>query len=386
MFKVIIDVTPIDSQPSGVGLYVFNLVEALSKLEHTESFELGLAYQPGLKNWLKGKLDFPDNLQLYPNIYQIPIPVRLSNLFLDYLPQIFPHYLQPILGKPNVFHGTNYTVYPYKNIQKIITIYDLSFIRYPEYTNSVVKQYTKRLIKCLEWTDLIITISESSKQDIINYLKVPAEKIFVTPLASRYNANFLSSLDLDKEVDNINYDFSKPYLLFVSTIEPRKNINAIISAFNFLKQKYKVEHQLVLIGKKGWNYQPIFTAIENSPWKNEIHHLDYLSNELVALFYSKAEVFLYPSHYEGFGLPVLEAMTLGTPVITSNISSIPEVTGNAAILIDPNDHMQLAEAMLQVISDSQLRQKLINKGKIRADLFSWERTAKETLKAYKSII
>ncbi|MCE2699151.1 MAG: glycosyltransferase family 1 protein [Nostocales cyanobacterium LE14-WE4] len=386
MFKVIIDVTPIDSQPSGVGLYVFNLVEALSKLEYTESFELGLAYQPGLKNWLKGKLDFPDNLQLYPNIYQIPIPVRLSNLFLDYLPQIFPHYLQPILGKPNVFHGTNYTVYPYKNIQKVITIYDLSFIRYPEYTNSVVQQYTKRLIKCLEWTDLIITISESSKQDIINYLKVPAEKIFVTPLASQYNANFLSSLDLDKEVENINYNFSKPYLLFVSTIEPRKNINAIISAFNFLKQRYKVEHQLVLIGKKGWNYEPIFTAIQNSPCKDEIHHLDYLSNELVALFYSKADVFLYPSHYEGFGLPVLEAMKLGTPVITSNTSSIPEVTGNAAILIDPNDYMQLAEAILQVISDSQLRQNLINKGKIRADLFSWERTAKETLKAYKSII
>ncbi|MFN7499336.1 MAG: glycosyltransferase family 4 protein [Dolichospermum sp.] len=126
--------------------------------------------------------------------------------------------------------------------------------------------------------------------------------------------------------------------------------------------------------------------MENSPWKKEIHHLDYLSNELVALFYSKAEVFLYPSHYEGFGLPVLEAMTLGSPVITSNISSIPEVTGNAAILIDPNDYMQLAEAILQVISDSQLRQNLINKGKIRADLFSWERTAAETLKAYKSII
>jgi glycosyltransferase involved in cell wall biosynthesis len=335
---------------------------------------------------LKGKLDFPENLQHYSNLYQIPIPVRLSNLFLDYLPQIFPHYLEPILEKPNIFHGTNYTVYPYQNIQKIMTIYDLSFIRYPEYVNSVVKQYTKRLIKCLEWTDLIIAISESSKQDIINYLKVPSEKVIVTPLASRYNANFLSTLNLEKEVKNINYDLSKPYLLFVSTIEPRKNINAIISAFNFLKKRYKIEHQLVLIGRKGWNYEPIFTAIENSPWKKEIHHLDYLSNELVALFYSKAEVFLYPSHYEGFGLPVLEAMTLGSPVITSNISSIPEVTGNAAILIDPNDYMQLAEAILQVISDSQLRQNLINKGKIRADLFSWERTAKETLKAYKSII
>ncbi|MTJ08642.1 glycosyltransferase family 1 protein [Anabaena sp. UHCC 0204] len=386
MFKVIIDVTPIDSKPSGVGLYVFNLVEALSKLEHIESFELGLAYQPGLKNWLKGKLDLPENIQLYSNLYQIPIPIRLSNLFLDYLPQIFPHYLQPILEKPNIFHGTNYTVYPYKNIQKIITIYDLSFIRYPEYINSVVKQYTKRLSKCLEWTDLIITISESSKQDIINYLKVPSEKVFVTPLASRYNNNFLSSLDVEKEIDNINFDFSKPYLLFVSTIEPRKNINAIISAFNFLKQKYKIEHQLVLIGKKGWNYEPIFAAIENSLWKNEIHHLDYLSNELVALFYSKADVFLYPSHYEGFGLPVLEAMTLGTPVITSNTSSIPEVTGDAAILINPDDDMQLAEAILQVISDFQLREHLINKGKIRADLFSWERTAKETLKAYISMI
>ncbi|MFM6279943.1 MAG: glycosyltransferase family 1 protein, partial [Dolichospermum sp.] len=169
----------------------------------------------------------------------IPIPVRLSNLFLDYLPQIFPHYLQPILEKPNIFHGTNYTVYPYQNIQKIMTIYDLSFIRYPEYVNSVVKQYTKRLIKCLEWTDLIITISESSKQDIINYLKVPSQKVIVTPLASRYNTNFLANLNLEKEVDNINYDLSKPYLLFVSTIEPRKNINAIISAFNFLKKRYK---------------------------------------------------------------------------------------------------------------------------------------------------
>lgn len=386
MFKVVVDVTPIDSKPSGVGLYVLNLVENLSKLQHPESFELGLAYQAGLKNWLQGKLDFPENLKHYSNLYQIPIPVRISNLLLDYLPQFFPHYLQPILENPNIFHGNNYTVYPYKNIQKIITIHDLSFIRHPEYVNSVVKQYTKRLIKCLEWTDLIITISESSKQDIIDYLKVPSEKVIVTPLASRYNANFLSTLNLEKEVKNINYDLSKPYLLFVSTIEPRKNINAIISAFNFLKKRHKIEHQLVLIGRKGWNYEPIFTAIENSPYKNEIHHLDYLSNELVALFYSKADVFLYPSHYEGFGLPVLEAMTLGTPVITSNTSSIPEVTGNAAILIDPNDYMQLAEAILQVISDSQLRQNLINKGKIRADLFSWERTAKETLKAYKSII
>jgi glycosyltransferase involved in cell wall biosynthesis len=385
MLKVTLDVTPIDSRPSGVGLYVFNLIEALSRLESSESFELGLAYQPGLKNWLKGNLNFPDNLKNYKNLYQIPAPVRVTNLFIDYLPRLFPSYIGSMLGNTNIFHGTNYTVYPYQNIKKVITIYDLTFVRYPEYVNSVVQQYAKRLTKCLKWSDAVITISESSKQDIINHLNFPAEKIFVTPLASRYDSQFLSNLNLDQEIKNTNFDFSKPYLLFVSTIEPRKNITAIIKAFNWLKQNEKIEHQLVLVGRKGWKYGPIFIEIENSPWRNEIHHLDYLSDDSVALFYSKADVFVYPSHYEGFGLPVLEAMTLGVPVVASNTSSIPEVAGDAAILIDPNDFMQLAEAILKVISDRQLRQDLITKGKAQANLFSWENTAKETLKAYRSV-
>jgi glycosyltransferase involved in cell wall biosynthesis len=386
MLKVTVDVTPIHDKPSGVGLYVFNLIEALSRLKNSESFELGLVYQPRLKNWLKRNLDFPDNLKHYQNLYKISLPVRATNFFIDYLPKLFPSYIESILGNIDIFHGTNYTVYPYKNIKKIITIYDLSFINCPEYVDSVAQQYAKTLTKCLEWTDAVITISENSKQDIINYLNFPAEKIFVTPLASRYNSQFVSNLDLDQETQNCNFDFSKPYLLFVSTIEPRKNIESIIQAFNWLKQNHKIEHQLVLIGKKGWKYAPIFEAIQSSPWQNEIHHLNYLSDELVALFYSKADVFVYPSYYEGFGLPVLEAMTLGTPVVASNTSSIPEVAGDAAILIDPNDFMQIAKAILKVISDRKLRQDLINKGKTRASLFSWENTAKKTLEAYRSIV
>ena len=385
MLKVTVDVTPIDAKPSGVGLYVFNLIEALSRLESSESFELGLAYQPGLKNWLKGDLDFPDNLKHYQNLYQIPLPVRATNFFIDYLPGLFPSYIESILGNIDIFHSTNYTIYPYQNIQKVISIYDLSFIKYPEHVDSVVQQYAKRLTKCLKWTDAVITISESSKQDIVNYLNFPAEKVFVTPLASRYNPEFLNKLNLNQEIQNYNFDFSKPYLLFVSTIEPRKNIRSIIQAFNWLKQKHKIDHQLVLIGRKGWKYAPIFESIQSSPWKNEIHHLNYLSDELVALFYSKADVFVYPSHYEGFGLPVLEAMTLGAPVVASNTSSIPEVAGDAAILIDPNDFMQIAEALLMVISDRKFRQDLISKGKTRANFFSWENTAKKTLEAYRSI-
>jgi glycosyltransferase involved in cell wall biosynthesis len=208
----------------------------------------------------------------------------------------------------------------------------------------------------------------------------------VTPLASRYYAGYLSEELAHQMEASSEYDFSKPYLLFVSTLEPRKNINNLIRAFNLLKRKYKIEHQLVLIGQKGWNYEPIFREIERSAWRSQIHHLDYLSDEMVAVFYSKADAFVYPSHYEGFGLPVLEAMTLGAPVITSNTSSLPEVAGDAALLIDPDDPTSLADAILKVIGDSQFRSELIQKGKERAKLFSWERTAQETLKAYKSLL
>ncbi|MBN3881129.1 MULTISPECIES: glycosyltransferase family 4 protein [unclassified Nostoc] len=386
MLKVVVDATPVDSKPSGVGFYIANLICALDVLQKEENFQLGVVYQPGLKNWLRGDFIFPECFKNSSQQYLLPLPVRVSDLLLALAFKPSLSYFEKYFGSPDILHGTNYSVYPCQNSLNVMNIYDLTFIKYPNYTDSVVKTYTKRVKRCLQWTDLVLTISESSKKDIIEYLQLDPEKVYVTPLASRYYPNYLSEEVAQILEKQANYDFSKPYLLFVSTIEPRKNINNIITAFNYLKEKYKIEHQLILIGRKGWNYEPIFAAIENSPWANQIHHLNYLSNELVALFYSKADVFVYPSHYEGFGLPVLEAMTLGAPVVTSNTSSIPEVSGDAAILIDPSDPVQLAEAILKVISDSQLRQELINKGKARAKLFSWERTAKETLNAYRTVI
>ncbi|MEA5594388.1 glycosyltransferase family 1 protein [Rivularia sp. UHCC 0363] len=385
MFKVVIDATPIAPKPSGVGFYVANLIRALDSLQARENFQLGIAFQPGLKKWLRGDWSFPDCLQRYSDLHFFPLPVRISNFLLSSNVNPVTSYFEKYFGYPNLIHGTNYSVYPCNKSYKAINLYDLTFIKYPQYTNSVVETYTEKVKRCLQWTDIVLTISESSKQDIIEYLQVDSNKIFVTPLASRYHDNFLLS-GSEELTNKVKYDFSQPYLLFVSTIEPRKNIAAIISAFNYLKQKYKIPHNLVLIGQKGWHYESIFTAIENSAYKKQIYHLDYLSDELVALFYAKADVFVYPSHYEGFGLPVLEAMTLGTPVVTSNTSSLPEVAGDAALLINPDEPMQLAEAILKFISDSQLRQEFINKGKERAKIFSWERTAIETLKAYRSIV
>lgn len=386
MLKIVVDATPVEPKPSGVGFYVANLICALDALQKEENFQLGVVYQPGLKKWLRGDFSFPESLKHYSQRHLLPLPVRISDLLLALAFRPSLSYFEKYLGLPDIVHGTNYSVYPCTKSLKVMNIYDLTFIKYPNYIDSVVKKYTKKVRRCLQWTDLVLTISESSKKDIVEHLQVDPKKVYVTPLASRYYPDYLSAQTTEELEKLVNYDFSQPYLLFISTIEPRKNINTIISAFNFLKEQYKIPHKLILIGKKGWNYEPVFAAIENSPWANQIHHLNYLSNELVALFYSKADVFVYPSHYEGFGLPVLEAMTLGAAVISSNTSSIPEVTGDAAILIDPNNPIQLAEAILKVISDSQLRQELINKGKARAKLFSWERTAQETLNAYKTIL
>mgnify|MGYP000476926460 FL=1 len=385
MLKIVIDATPILSKPSGVGISIFNLINSLHQLQQqNHSFEMGIAYQPSFKKWIFRNLSPPENISAYANLHILPIPVRISSL-LSLFPELPLFNFKEKLGMPDIIHGTNYSVFPCKDTLNLMTIYDLSFIKYPEYINSAVQQYTKRVKQSLQWTDAILTISESSKRDIVEYLHISPDRVFVTPLASRYHLNYLTDVISKIDTTIIDYDFSQPYLLFVSTIEPRKNISAIISAFNLLKSDRKIPHHLILIGQKGWKYEPIFKEIECSPWKENIHHLDYLSDELVALFYARADVFLYPSHYEGFGLPVLEAMTLGTPVVTSNTSSLPEVAGDAALSIDPSDVEAQADAILKIISDAHFRDELIKKGKARAALFSWERTARETLQVYESI-
>jgi glycosyltransferase involved in cell wall biosynthesis len=386
MLKVVIDATPVYPKPSGVGLHVANLISSLSKLQQQENFSLGIVFQPRLESWLRGNWNFPDCLKTYSDVSFFPMPVRVSDLLLATENKSLLSHFEKYFGYPHIIHGTNFSVYPCRKSLKVMNLYDLTFIKYPQYIDSVVAKYTEKVKRCLKWTDLVITISESSKKDIIEYLHVDPDKIHITHLASRYHSDDLSLNRVEKFIDRIDYDFSQPYLLFVSTIEPRKNLNALITAFNYLKSKYRIPHNLVLIGKKGWHYEPVFTAISNSPWNNSIYHLDYLSDELVALFYSKADVFVYPSYYEGFGLPVLEAMTLGTPVVSSNSSSIPEVAGDAAILINPDEPLELAEAILKVISDTQLHQELVCRGKERAKIFTWEKTARETLNAYRSTL
>ena len=393
--KICLDVTPITSQPSGVGFYILSLAKELYQLQSQEDFQVMLAYQPKLINWLCGRYDFPACLEAYTNRKIIPIPVRLSNVLLmrpmNWINSVLTNYLD----NPKIIHGTNYSVYPQTDGYRVKTIYDVSFGLYPEYATSVSRAYLAQIRKCLEWTDLVITISESSKRDIVNCFKLSESKVWVTPLASRYSSN--SSLPDKPETlktklintslnRNSSYRDGKPYILFVGTIEPRKNIISIIKAFNQLKFSKLIEHQLLLVGRKGWFYEPIFEEINQSAYRENIYHLDYVSDASMIDLYQNATVFVYPSHYEGFGLPILEAMSLGCPVVSSNTSSIPEVVGNAAFMVSPEDIEELANALYYVIDNSSVQQSLVTAGYKQAATFSWKRTAQATIEAYRSLV
>jgi glycosyltransferase involved in cell wall biosynthesis len=375
--RLTIDTSPIHSKPSGIGFYVVKLLEELTQMAAESSIELNPVLQISFKSALRGNFSPPDSVKPYANLKFVPIPIKVTNFLIRY-PKLFLPLFERSFGLTDIFHGTNYTVFPFRKSRQVMTIYDVTFIRYPQYSNTIVQGYADRVRRCLQWTDLVLTISESSKRDIVQYLGFDADRIVVTPLASRYGIGYQKTVPGFK-----GYDLNRPFILFVSTIEPRKNLIGLIEAFDRLKRTQKIEHDLVLVGQKGWLYEPIFERIAQSPYRDNIYHLDYLPDDIVAEFYRRADVFVYPSHYEGFGLPVLEAMTLGAPVVCSNSSSLPEVAGDAAIMIDAGDEIAIADGMMQVIGDRTLRQALIQRGTDRATQFSWRYTAEKTLNAYR---
>jgi glycosyltransferase involved in cell wall biosynthesis len=384
MFKVCLDATPIRDKPSGVGVYTLNLIKALDQLQESENFKLDIYFQPTFKNWLSRNFSPNTAIKSY-SPHCLPIPVTVTDALMKF-PNPLLAYFARSLDQPDVVHGTDHFVYPHPTSRNIMTIHDLTFVKYPDYVPTIVKTYLDRIKNCLKFTDAIITFSENTKRDLVELLKIDPNKIYITYQASRYHTDYLNNQQIADLKVSVSYDFTKPYFLFVSTLEPRKNVIGLIQAFNYLKQHHKIEHQLVLIGQTGWKYQPILDMINQSSYRAEIHHLNYVTDDLVALFYTQAEAFIYPSFYEGFGLPVLEAMTLGAPVITSNTSSLPEVTGDGALLINPNDSMELADAMLNIVRDRVLRDNLIFKGKEQASKFSWKKTAQATLSVYRSVI
>lgn len=264
--------------------------------------------------------------------------------------------------------------------KKIITVHDSQYL-FPESTTLITRlRYKFLLSRTLKTADKIIAVSNSIKKDLITYFNIPEGKIKVIFEAADEKFKPISHEGVNEVKQK--YNLSSPFILYVGLLTKHKNIPVLIKAF--YKIKSGIKHKLVITGTKAWKYREVFETVKKLNLQNDIIFTGYVDEDLPAL-YNAADAFVYPSLYEGFGLAPLEAMACGTPVITSNISSLPEVVGDAGIMVDPSDIDGLARSIYEVLINDRLREDLIKKGLERAKMFSWEKCARETLNVYEEV-
>lgn len=352
----------------GIGEYAFELLHNFYKLTPKRS---DLKFKVYLKD--NPRSDMPPPAPFWQ--YKIVKPKKLWTRFG------LPLNLYTQRPVPNVFFSPNHYGPRFSSIKTAISIMDLSFVYFPEL-------FTKKdLYQLTNWTKYsaikakkIFTISEHSKNDIIKTYAVDPKNVVVTHLGIKgvSEAGKTSNMEDLKKKFGIN----KKYILFVGTLQPRKNIERLVEAFSKLSEK---DLELVIVGKKGWLYEPILASPAKYNVEDRVKFLDFVENEDLPAIYSNALCFVLPSLYEGFGLPVLEAMKFGCPVVTSNVSSLPEAGGDAALYFDPESAEDIAKTIEKVITDEKLRQEMIKKGYNQISKFSWEKTAKETLKVLEDL-
>ncbi len=308
----------------------------------------------------------------------------LRDLWFDSMPGAIKEFM---LGDVDIVHSTTFCAPNFKNKKKklIATIYDLTVLTHPECHEEVnIKMCTKGINDTVKFAEEIIAISEHTKRDLIEILKIPEEMITVTPLAS--DASYMPIIDSEKlERVRKQYKLPKNFILFIGSLEPRKNVKTLIRAFAGLPEKLRKEFCLVIAGAKGWLNSDIPQIVNDLKIKEKVFFTGYIENEDISTVYSLATVFVYPSLYEGFGLPILEAMSCGVPTITSNTSSMPEVASDAALLINPLNVDELIAALEKVLHSENLRNEMRVKGLKRAREFSWEKCARETLAVYNRV-
>lgn len=358
---------------TGVSFYTSNLLKALSEINNKDEFIVfgsSLRAREKLENKIKDlnlKNNFKNRFFSFPPLF-----------FEIFWNQIHLIKLENFVGKVDVFHASDWTQPPAKKAKLVTTIHDLAVLKYPEYFPSrILKNQKLRLEWIKKEADAIIAVSKSTKGDIVELLKIDPQKIHViyeaVPLEHKVKVN-------KKDIEEVKRKYKlQNYILFVGTREPRKNLKRVIEAFKKIKNL-----QLVIVGKKGWGKDKEF-SMTNFQFSN-IKFLDRVSNKELAILYAGAKCFVYPSFYEGFGLPVLEAMYYGCPVVCSNTSSLPEVAGKAAILVDPKRVDEIGLAIKKIIENKRLVRKLISKGFKQVKKFSWEKTAQQTLAVYQSLI
>ena len=368
---IAIDAHSVGSQLAGNETYALNLIEALAAIDQQNTYTIYVTRKAAVDRF---KDRWPNFLvrRILPHTPLVRIPLTLS---------------VELRRRPvDVLH-VQYTAPPAAPCPVVATIHDLSFEHLPDTFNRRSRTQLRFTVRrTAQQAAKIVTLSNYSRRDICETYRISTEKVTVTPAAAPMH---FGPVGRETELKRIRqrYGIDSDYILSLSSIQPRKNLVRLIEAYSSLRNARAQSKlpTLVIAGKRGWLDADVFRAAEQSGLGTDVLFIGYVAEPDLPALFSAAASFVYPSYFEGFGLPVLEAMQCGTPVIAGNRTSIPEIAGDAALLFDPFDSQALAAALAQVMDDGELRASLRKRGLARAAQFSWQDTARRTLKVYESL-
>lgn len=363
--RIGIDASTIGTQ-GGPRTYVLNLISSLLKTDKGNEYVVFYNSR--------------EHLGRFPQAKEVVVPFANPATRL-----LREHILMPYFYKRerlDIIHNTKSAMSFLKPCKAVVTIHDVIPLTNPETETFLARTYWKiQMPIAARYADKIITISEYAKKEIIRFFDIREERITVIPncFEDRFRPIFDSAL-LEKV--RTKYALPEKYILYVGTIQPRKNLNLLIKSFSKLKKSGKIKQKLVIAGRKGWLYSSLFELIKELHIEDEVIFTGFVPDEDLPYMYNMADLFVYLSLFEGFGIPPLEAMACGVPVICSNTTSMPDVVGEGGILVDPTDQRAVEKTILDVLESPSLQREMRDKGIAQAKKFSWERTAKETLKVY----
>jgi glycosyltransferase involved in cell wall biosynthesis len=366
--RIGIDARLTQYRQAGISRYTMQLIEGLGRCQTADEFVVLQSIRS--KTLLVDRPNFVRRRILTPShhrLEQLALPLELYAARLDVLHS--PDFIPPFL----------------RRCRSVITIHDLVFMLFPHFLTKDAARYYGQIDEAVRRTDAIIAVSQSTKQDIMRLLGVPEKKISVIYEAVSPAFRPQRSAETTRRARE-RFGIPGDFILFVSTIEPRKNVPMLLKAFRWLLDHYRLDVKLVLAGEKGWLFGEVFQQVTKQKLQEDVIFLGRVSNEELLMLYNTAQVLVAPSIYEGFGLTPLEAMACGTPVVVSNVSALPEIVGDAGLLVDPNNAEEIAVAVARLLGDAELRTSLVEKGYRRASVFSWDKAAQDTLALYHSLV
>lgn len=368
--RIAFDATPLRPAKSGVGYHTENLIRALAATGELEEILLFSNREPVFDGPPPSGVRWPSQHQFAKRA--IWMQTHLPSLIRSEEPDLthYPNFHAPLLFK-----------HPF-----VVTFHDLSVFRHPEFFTFKKRVLSRWLMPIIaRRARTVLTVSETVRSEIIAQFHLPESRVFVVPHAP--GDIFQPVVDTQSLAAKLTrYDITGPYILFVGTLEPRKNLAGLLRAFDLLKSETNLPHHLIIVGGRGWKYAPIYETVKHMRYAEQSRFLDYVDLEDLPAIYTGADLLVFPSFYEGFGVPPIEAMRCGTPTVVSDIPVMHEVAGDAAVFVEPGEVSSIAEGIAKVLGDASLMSELRRRGLERGELYSWSQSARAALAVYRRLL